>query len=157
MNRPLTDRERVGALEAENAQLREELNAYRANERGDTRSDEDLRREVAIRRFLGMRAQPNARNVGAGPSAILLHLIDRAGHTVSREVLYGLRHDQDGNSRVIDVQVCTLRRALEAHGHPDAITSVWGRGYMLDRDVAERLRREVLEPKPLSGVTAAWT
>ena len=61
MNRPLSDRERVGALEAENAQLREELNAYLANERGDTRSDEDLRREVAIRRFLGMRAQPNAR------------------------------------------------------------------------------------------------
>lgn len=140
MNRPLTDRDRIWALEAENAALRDELEAYRANERGDSRSDEGLRREVAVRRYLGMRSQPNARNVGAGPSAILLHLIDRAGHTVSREILYGLRHDQGGNSRVIDVQVCALRRALEAKGLAGAIVSVWGRGYMLEPWAAARIR-----------------
>lgn len=146
MNRPLTDRERLWALEAENASLREELAAYKANERSEAFGEDDLRREVAVRRFLGMKRDGSARAVGAGPSAILLHLMDRAGRVVSRETLYALRHDQDGCSRVIDVQVCTLRRALERKGFPDAISNVWGRGYMLDAKVGARLREVLGEP-----------
>lgn len=144
MNRPLTDRERLWALEAENASLREELAAYKANERSEGTADAYLRREVAIRKFLGISRLPNARGMGAGPAAILLHLIDRAGVPVHRETLYGLRADREGDSRVIDVQVCSLRRVLERSGYAGAIESVRGRGYMVGCAAAQKLRREVL-------------
>jgi hypothetical protein len=145
MNRPLTDRDRLWALEAENAELREELAAYKANERGDVVAQEYLRREAAIRRFLGHGRGPSGRYTGVGPAAILLHLIDRAGSPVSTQALFNIRLGaEDANSRVIDVQVCSLRRALERNGYSDAIVTMRGRGYMLEPWAADRLRREVL-------------
>ena len=65
-------------------------------------------------------------------------LIRRKGRVLSKDVflnhLYDGRGDPD--AKIIDVFICKLRRKLAVAGAPDAISTVWGRGYTLRDPVA---------------------
>lgn len=50
------------------------------------------------------------------------------------------REDPDTELKLVDVLVCKVRRKLTAHVGPDAIETVWGRGYRLSKTVRDLLR-----------------
>lgn len=48
--------------------------------------------------------------------------------------LYGTRADAEmPEPKIVDVMVCKLRHKLEAVGARDAVVTVWGRGYQMNR------------------------
>lgn len=65
----------------------------------------------------------------------------RQGVTMSKEMflneLYGGMDEPE--LKIIDVFICKLRKKLTAAGAPDAIVTVWGRGYLLDNPDAPKV------------------
>ena len=137
-----TDRERVLRLEAENAQLREELAAWRAYERDDADDDAALEREA----LLGRRLQDlGLMHAGRRQIArLLLYLLERPGRLVTgRQIkarLCGARAEEvrDTYPKVI---ISLTRTTLDLIGHRAAIITVWGSGWILDPDAAPAIRK----------------
>lgn len=67
---------------------------------------------------------------------LLLHLVERAGRSITRRQLahVALTHDTDPSERTVDSHIARVRRKLgEAAGA--AIATVWGVGYRFDAEV----------------------
>lgn len=63
----------------------------------------------------------------------------RVGRVMTRDALLTLVYQERDEPRIkiIDVYVCKLRKKLAAAGCDVIPTTVWGRGFMIDRPVAE--------------------
>jgi DNA-binding response OmpR family regulator len=134
MSRPLTDRDRILQLEAANAELRAEVEAWRANANDQGLAEVAWEREETARRFLGH---------GGQAAVLLCLLIDSPGRILSPETILsavGWKGDEYGNPRnQASVRVLQLRRALAAVGWPDAVQNAWRRGYYITASTAADL------------------
>jgi DNA-binding response OmpR family regulator len=134
---------RCEALARENAELREELGAWRGQDDDDRRSEALVDRIARLRRVL-----PVEVHHGSGTAKLLLALIDRPGQLVGRERLLRIvARDADNppESKIVDVYVCNARKALRLSGFPEAIETIWGGGFRLAPDVARELRARMGE------------
>lgn len=75
-------------------------------------------------------------DLSASERSIVEALVARRGSLVTRDTLYDLLYgagDKAPDPKVIDVFICKLRAKLTAAGLPaDLISTVWGRGYVMD-------------------------
>lgn len=147
MSRPLTDRERVLALEARVAELEAELAAWRGNAAEDADDEAAvLRLEVVtgvLRAVIGPRG---VRNGARGSARLLIHMLERPGRLCRHaELLAAVSRKEDALSTGVNVRMCTLRFALRRMGFPEAIKTVWGEGYALDAAQAPAIAR-LVEP-----------
>lgn len=70
--------------------------------------------------------------------AILLSLLLTRGECSKAELLFAYRAefpDRDPDPKIIDVMICKLRRKVAGVGI--TITTIWGKGYSIPREVAE--------------------
>lgn len=135
------DRARILELEAENAELREELAAWRANDKETVRRDQDLLRQEALRQLFKPGMQGRRCN-GSGLARLAMAFMARPGHVFSREALIEVITDPERAPCIkrADVEVCNLRRVLRGINAPVEIVSVWGMGYSMTPAGAARLR-----------------
>jgi DNA-binding response OmpR family regulator len=110
------------------AEVKDELDAYRANEREATAPLSET--YVAVKRRFGL--------VPAG-ARILVELLDNAGRVVRNARIDRLAaKGDDVTSNVGGVQLCRLRAALRPYGL--TIETIWGEGVLLDAQNAARIR-----------------
>lgn len=143
MNRPLTDRERCLQLEARVAQLEEELAAWRGHDADDDRDEADALRLDAVKRALVRSVPAKALNGQQALAArTLLLLLDRRGRLTTQAALAArISPTGDGELKVAQVAICRLRKALRHWKLADAVRTVWGQGYVLEPEAAERIER----------------
>lgn len=69
----------------------------------------------------------------------------RRGMTLTKEMflnhLYGGMDEPE--LKIIDVFICKLRKKLTAAGAPNAVVTVWGRGYLLDTQNSASITSEI--------------
>lgn len=147
MSRPLTDRERCLALEAEVAELRDQLAAYRAADHDDRRDAAYLARERSVRAYLRIHRDAG----GARPAAILIELLTHPGKVVLRERLVDamtgpyVDADRQPHHKDLDVRLSQIRRALELRGWPRSTIRIeYGRGWWIEAGDARRLDAAIL-------------
>jgi DNA-binding response OmpR family regulator len=141
---------RCDALAAENARLRDEVEAWRANERHADREAFIVER---MDRWRSVLSPLTYRHL-----MVLLALVDGPGRIVSGERLAFLTTQspfarlEDPHPHAVQVAICQTRRVLRAVGlrgdlpaackAPDAgIVNHRGRGYSMSAEVAASLRR----------------
>lgn len=135
MNRPLTDRERCLQLAAENAALRAEVEAWRANDRDAQLGDQAAFRADIARRFLGR---------GGQVARLLLVFIDNPGRVLSRDELLDAVCDNpedhfDPRAHLGGV-ILKLRGDLAKLGYPLSVENIWGQGFTMPPNIAAKLR-----------------
>lgn len=108
-------RDRIDELEEENRQLKEML-----------------RPNLVFPKALGL--SPTL-------EAIAAMLLARAPNLVPHESLLVQIWGEGGEKRTLEVHVCKLRKILLKHGI--SIERIWGRGYRLNAENAERLRAAI--------------
>lgn len=136
----LTDRDLVLKLQARVAELEDEVAAWKAYDRDRGRVDIESARFAAVLAKL----RPFSTRTGVqAPARLLMVLLDSAGRLVTLERCLEAARKPDGDeepsSNLVGVVVCVLRAILSKAGHRGAITLVWGRGYMIEAEVAERI------------------
>lgn len=134
---------RCDALARENAELREEVAAWRGHE-------DDLRKGEAvaerIRRLRGVLPMTGSHAVGA--AKLLLVMIDRPGQVVGRERLLGVvASDPQAppEMKALSVYMCFARKAVAGGGFGNPIETVWGQGYRFAPQEAHELRARMGE------------
>lgn len=134
---------RCQALQAELAQAREELAAWRAH------SDDTVQDDQALARLARWQA---ALGLTLSQAMILIALVDRKGAPMSRPALNavlsrrpGADHDRDVEDSVVQAFVCRLRQQLAHEGLGQPIQTVWGLGYAIAVESAAALKARVGE------------
>lgn len=138
----LTDRERILALEAQVAELTEELEGWRAraaevaaHAAADTREFQAM--EAMARHLRGKRAPGQV-------VRLLLYLMDHAGQVCRNEtLLLAIRADEDTDLALVKVVLHYLRSALTGLGLPQAVITVWGVGYAMSPQAAAAIRERL--------------
>lgn len=144
---PQTDRDRMLAAEARVAELEEELEAWRANDRriihdGD-KAMRAFRLAERVRPFLKSPYLGHAPQVARTLIFLLDHAgtiqpVDRLGDAVStREI--------DGPNRLGAIAVTWTRAVLSQLGFEGALRNSYGQGYMIEAEVAAAIKAR-LEP-----------
>lgn len=97
----------------------------------------------------------------------LVALLGHPGRLLTKERLLDvMTADEDVSVKLVDVQICKLRAAMNAKGAPGTIETVWGQGYRISPPEAAAIREwlltgeggrpcEVPQPKILAEVTPA--
>lgn len=156
----VTDRQRIMELEAKVSDLTEEVEAWRAHDRDGAKAAITTQRETEVRsRVLALKTSARA-GVGFGGAAIIRLLIvfmDNPGRLLTKYEIYKLivsDVDAERDTKTVDVRVCHVRHVLQWCGLPrTGVETVWGHGYRLLPDAAERLKA-VLEPCAAQAVAA---
>lgn len=119
---------RCDALARQLADVRDELEAYKAHARETPKGVTD--EYVAYRRLLGV----------AGASVRLLEaLLAKPGAVLSPDAALRITSGQrEVTTNVAQVQMHRLRKALQAHGL--TVRTMWGAGWYLTPDDAARIR-----------------
>lgn len=112
----------IERLETENAWLRDRLEFFS----GDKVRSEILRGELGL----------------SGQQARILALLMKRKHGTHRDVIYGSVFDKlngdNPNEKIVDVQVCMLRRRLRERGAPGGIACAYGTStYRLSDDLRD--------------------
>lgn len=131
------------ALEAENAQLREELAAWKAygGGRGGHRAG-PLEREDRVKKALKAAVAGQPVRAAGQATRLLIHLIDHPGRIVSYDhVLALITDNEDAELTLVKVVAWQLRKALRAIGHSEALETVWGAGYRLNAAAAPAIAK----------------
>lgn len=136
----LTDRQLVVKLQARVAELEDEVAAWKAYDRDKGRADLDSARYAVVL----AKVRPFCGRHGSQSSVrLLLTLLDNAGRLVTLErCLDAVRkpgRDEEPVSNLVSVGVCRLRSALSRAGYGGDVVTIWGRGYMIDVEAAERI------------------
>lgn len=154
-----TDKEVIVQLRAQVADLTEEVEAWRAHDRDGAKAAITTQREAEVRsRVLALKPSSRA-GVGFGGAIIRLLIVfmDNPGRLLTKHEIYKLivsDVDAERDTKTVDVRVCHVRHVLQWCGLPrTGVETVWGRGYRLQTDAAERLK-EVLEPDAAQAVAA---
>lgn len=138
MTRPLTDRERILQLEAKNAELTEELEAYRANADHEVRWAREQGRIHRVAKALrkAMVKTPRA----PGLARVLLDLLAHPGMVRTKAQIYyayqPTAQELPDDLKLVDVVICHLRKATGFA----AIETVWGHGWLVPFEQAAALR-----------------
>lgn len=149
MSRPPTDRERILQLEAKNAELTAELEAYRANDRDAAANSAAVLRWAGVADRLRPHLPDRYRHHAPQTARLLIYLMDHADQ-LARHFDLGqaiiLNEDNDAPEQSAKVAVSWARSTLPSLGLADVqIRTVYGDGWVLQRADAARLRA-VLEP-----------
>lgn len=126
-------------LAHQNAELRDEIAAWRALDSDDRSDAEAEARLMALRTALPM---------NRGPAKALLTLIDRAGAPVGFDALAHSRSEDVNVSNIAKSYICQARAALKRAELDVAIECIWGFGYRIDRTSAATLRATIESRKP---------
>ncbi len=127
-----SEADRISTLEAEIAYLRSVI--------GDHATNEHLA-AVAVK----LRRKSRRSGGGKSCAAILIKLLARAGKIQSREALFcatrnAVIRDRDTDSKVVNVQMVTLRKSLTAMGFPNVIHTETHCGWCITIEDANRIR-----------------
>jgi Transcriptional regulatory protein, C terminal len=141
MNRPMTDRERALRAEARVAELEEELAAYKANERA-LASEIEEGQEYLICLDIIKTLPIDQRCKMPGVIKLLIYISQHPGRVCSKlELLELISSDKyEVQLTVVDVYISFVRKVARALGLPDAIETIWGRGWLIREDQAVCLR-----------------
>jgi len=119
------------------ARMRNMLRRSRSDAAGERLQASDIELDRATRRV-----RRGDREIHLGPQdfRILEYMLERPGRLFSREQLLKnlWREPADIASRVVDIHVNRIRRALREGEAPDPIRAVRGTGYMFDANFAIR-------------------
>lgn len=143
MNAPaLTYRDRALAAEARVAELEAEVAAWRDYRAVGPRATADEAEILMLgklqRRLRALTGMHDSR----GAARTLLVLLAHAGKLCRKQTIFdAIAVDADTQIKVVDVRVSRVRTALRIIGYPEAITTVWGEGYVLAAEAAEPIRR----------------
>lgn len=143
MNTPaLTYRDRALMAEARIAELEAEVAAWREYGHTDPKSSREEADTLLVAKLQRRLRALTGMNDTRGVAKTLLVLLAHPGRLCRRSTIFdAVTTDDTTDPKVIDVRVSRTRLLLRAIGYPEAITTVWGEGYVLAAESAGDIRR----------------